>query len=120
MMNFLQGFVDNEINLNPDGSCSNSCSDYTKTKQFGCANGTMCADPKGLAKEDTTCSGDVRDCIDIGTDGDVLVNYAEHPHSALFAALTGGPSASMCIFIGHIFKVSRRINHFVFLCSIPL
>lgn len=60
--NFLQGFFDNELNLNKDDSCRKSCSDYTKTKNLACKIGTMCSNAN-LDREKTICSGEIRDCI---------------------------------------------------------
>lgn len=87
-MNFLQGFIDNKINLNEDGTCKKSCAEHTKTKQFGCANGTMCSNTEFVRESDwdirykitrgqTMCYDDVRDCRDIGIEGSIIVNYAK-------------------------------------------
>lgn len=70
---FLQGYIDNEVNLNADGSCARTCCDYTKTKHFQCTLGTMCARAAGIE-----CDGDIEACTDIGADGDILVNIPEH------------------------------------------
>lgn len=48
---FLGGVIDNEVNLNPDGTCQNTCEDYKITKNHICYDGTYCADiPEGTFK----------------------------------------------------------------------
>lgn len=64
--NFIQGYIDNEINLNPDQSCSGTCADSRLTKNFGCYNGTLCGHSNF---QRTKCSGDVFDCDVIDSDG---------------------------------------------------
>lgn len=59
--NFLQGFIDNEVNLNTDASCSSTCSDYRQTKHYHCAAGTLCAE----VSQAPTCNGVVRECEEI-------------------------------------------------------
>lgn len=59
--NFLQGFVDNEINLNSENSCRSTCADYTSTQQYGCHNDTLCALPLKNTRINK-CRGIVRDC----------------------------------------------------------
>lgn len=61
LTNFIQGYVDNEINLNADGSCAPYCSDFKATKNYGCKTGTLCA-ANYLDHNKTRCMGSVRDC----------------------------------------------------------
>lgn len=61
LTNFVQGYVDNEINLNADGSCMPYCSDFKATKNYGCKAGTLCA-ANYLDHNKTRCLGSVRDC----------------------------------------------------------
>lgn len=81
LLRFLEGYIDNEINLNEDSSCGKICNDYTKTKHFHCADRTMCADPNpshalnGLREENVICDGIIRDCRDIDVDGDIEVHF---------------------------------------------
>lgn len=83
LMNFLQGYIDNEINFNANATCASSCADYELTKHFSCADGTICAnpnpgrDPNGLEKDDTICDGIIRECRDIGIEGDITVNFVK-------------------------------------------
>lgn len=59
--NFLQGFIDNEANLNSEGSCTADCGDYAKTHHFGCAAESSCrADKYGIAG--SICDGTLRNC----------------------------------------------------------
>lgn len=43
-----------------------------------CAEPNPERDPNGLHKEDTICDGLIRDCRDIGIDGDILVNFVKY------------------------------------------
>lgn len=64
--NFLDGFVDNEVNLNPDNDCKKSCSDYTTTRSYGCHEDTPCSKEPQNAK--TRCNGTIYNCDFIGSD----------------------------------------------------
>lgn len=52
--NFLHRFVDNEINLNEESSCTQSCSDFKQSRHYQCFEGTLC----------NPCEGTVRECED--------------------------------------------------------
>lgn len=59
--NFLQGYVDNEVNLNEQASCTADCAYYGKTRHYACAPESPCrADKYGVAG--TVCDGVLRDC----------------------------------------------------------
>lgn len=70
--NFLQGFVDNEANLNPERSCSSQCSDYKQTKHFQCETGSLCDTNEGNNKPNLRCNGIIRDCSEIDSSDVVL------------------------------------------------
>lgn len=60
---FYQGIVENEKNLNPDESCRFSCSDFTRTKHFQCAENTFCRrslEPWEQSK--LLCKGEIVNC----------------------------------------------------------
>lgn len=59
----MQGYIDNEVNLNSEGSCYNSCSDYTLTKNYGCFDGTMCH----LSGSKERCNGTIYSCAYVET-----------------------------------------------------
>lgn len=65
---FIQGYIDNEINLNADQSCKQSCSDYTNTKNFGCAEKTICAEYAHIDQSSTRCKGTIYNCESIDDD----------------------------------------------------
>lgn len=67
---FLQGFVDNEINLNIEQTCTRTCVDYEQTKQYGCHNDTLCAQGNVVAKVNQ-CKGTVRNCQFIEADVEI-------------------------------------------------
>lgn len=68
--NFLQGFIDNEVNLNIDQSCTRTCFDYVETKQYGCHNDTLCG-RNDVATKVNVCKGTVRDCRFIESDVEI-------------------------------------------------
>ncbi|XP_055324714.1 uncharacterized protein LOC129579092 [Sitodiplosis mosellana] len=73
--NFLQGYIDAEVNLNAEGSCALTCADYQNTKHFTCNSDTLCA---GLRPENRSmigCKGRVRGCH--GLDDSISVCPAE-------------------------------------------
>ncbi|XP_062125596.1 uncharacterized protein LOC133838489 [Drosophila sulfurigaster albostrigata] len=57
----LQGYVENEVDLNSDGSCSQSCPDYTNTTKMGCFDQKFCS-------QQPSCSGRIHDCQFIESD----------------------------------------------------
>lgn len=61
LTNFIQGYVDNEINLNPDGSCSLYCHDYKKTQSYNCDKRSICG-ANYLDHNKTRCNGEIYDC----------------------------------------------------------
>lgn len=62
----MQGYIDNEVNLNAERSCSSTCNDFKLTRTNECYNGTLCSH-SNFAK--TKCTGDVFDCATIVSDG---------------------------------------------------
>lgn len=58
---FIQGYVDNEINLNPDESCKRTCSDYSRTQSYGCHPDTLCGQTH-IDPVSSRCNGTVYDC----------------------------------------------------------
>lgn len=67
--NFLVGYLDNEVNLNEDGTCQNTCEDYRVTKNYRCYDGTYCASkPEGSERDQAVCKGDIVNCEFLGSD----------------------------------------------------
>lgn len=64
--NFIQGYIDNEINLNGEQTCGGTCSDYKSTKNHQCQYYTIC-DHSNFIR--TRCTGDIFDCSTIDSDG---------------------------------------------------
>lgn len=64
--NFMQGYIDNEINLNDEQTCGGTCSDYKSTKNHHCQDYTIC-DHSNFKQ--TRCTGDIFDCTTIDADG---------------------------------------------------
>lgn len=65
---FLQGYVDNEVNLNELNDCKKSCSDYKNTQNYLCFNGSYCANDVLQEQNDLKCNGAVVNCEFIGAD----------------------------------------------------
>lgn len=61
--NFLQGYVDNEANFNPDHSCTNTCEDYQLTENHGSFEGTYTYE-----KPEKICKGKIVNCEFLGSD----------------------------------------------------
>ncbi|KAH8388542.1 hypothetical protein KR093_009159 [Drosophila rubida] len=51
----LQGYVENEVNLNNEDSCSKTCPDYQNTTRTGCFEDEFCS-------KQPQCSGKIYDC----------------------------------------------------------
>ncbi|XP_043641072.1 uncharacterized protein LOC122611804 [Drosophila teissieri] len=51
----LQGYVENEVDLNSDGECSRDCGYYKSARNEGCFDSKFCS-------EQPKCSGGVHDC----------------------------------------------------------
>lgn len=57
----LQGYVQNEVDLNPEGTCRESCSEYTYTKSHGCYQNLYC-------RQQRRCNGKIVNCQFIDSD----------------------------------------------------
>jgi len=64
---FIQGYVDNEINLNPDQSCTQTCSDYSRTQSYGCHRDTLCGQTH-IDPVTSRCNGTIYNCDFVGED----------------------------------------------------
>ncbi|KAH8351924.1 hypothetical protein KR084_000635, partial [Drosophila pseudotakahashii] len=58
---FLQGYIENEVDLNIDGTCQHDCGYYTSSKNEGCFNNKFCS-------EQPKCPGGVYDCRFVESD----------------------------------------------------
>lgn len=63
----LQGYIDNEVNLNAENNCKSTCTDYKQTRHHVCQNGTYCSLPDAGA-ERAICKGTIVDCDFFGSD----------------------------------------------------
>lgn len=82
--NFLQGYIDNEVNLNAEETCQNTCSDYQSTRSYGCTDGTYCAQKaEGAERDRARCNGRVVDCQFLGSDLNVCSNVSLPPPFAI-------------------------------------
>ncbi|KAH8312100.1 hypothetical protein KR044_009410 [Drosophila immigrans] len=57
----LQGFVENEVDLNNDESCSQTCPDYQNTTTMGCFDQKFCS-------QQPKCSGRIHNCQFVDSD----------------------------------------------------
>lgn len=69
----LQGYIDNEVNLNPENNCKRTCSDYKLTKNYVCRNDTFCSLPE-IGKDRAVCKGTVVDCDFLGSDMNICAS----------------------------------------------
>lgn len=67
-----QGFISNEMNLNSNRNCRQSCSDYTNTRQFICDENSSCPEKYSVKKE-LLCHGLVQNCVTMHDDMTVCV-----------------------------------------------
>lgn len=74
--NFLSGYVDNEINLNQDSSCWNTCADYNVAQHYRCSDGTFC-DQQRRAGRQAACDGTVIDCSYIDSSMTICQSVSE-------------------------------------------
>lgn len=73
---FLQGFIENEINMNREQTCKNTCEEYRLTRQWGCHNDTLCGVPLKNQRINK-CRGTLRDCEFIGSDLEICPSVRE-------------------------------------------
>lgn len=62
----MQGYIDNEVNLNAENSCSGTCNNYRNTRNYNCQNETLCGHRNFMK---TRCLGEVLNCNTIDTNG---------------------------------------------------
>ena len=65
----IQGYVQNEVDLNPKGTCSETCAEYTYTKSHNCFKNLYC-------RQQRRCNGKIINCRYI--DSDMWVCPAEN------------------------------------------
>lgn len=75
--NFLQGYVDNDVNLNNVDTCTKSCSDYKATTSYGCHQETLCAGDRSL-EGSTRCFGSIRDCYELDNSNIEVCHTVSH------------------------------------------
>ncbi|CAH0715851.1 unnamed protein product, partial [Brenthis ino] len=57
----LQGYIENEVDMNPDNTCKENCAYYTVAENHGCFKDQFCA-------KQTKCKGRIIDCNYIDSD----------------------------------------------------
>lgn len=57
----LQGYIQNEVDLNPDQTCRENCAEYTYTKSHGCFNNLYC-------QKQRRCNGKIINCRYVDSD----------------------------------------------------
>lgn len=75
----MQGYIDNEVNINKDGTCQNTCDEHTITRQYHCQDNTLCS-PNYLDTNKTKCHGNIRDCVFVESDLWVCPNVSSFPY----------------------------------------
>nr|CAH0106944.1 unnamed protein product [Daphnia galeata] len=64
----LQGYVVNEVDLNQDNTCKDSCSAYTNTQEKGCFGNQFCAHSRRCS------SGRIYNCGFVEADSNICIN----------------------------------------------
>ncbi|XP_066151748.1 uncharacterized protein [Euwallacea fornicatus] len=59
--NLLQGYIQNEVDLNSEGTCRENCAEYSFTKSHGCYENLYC-------RQQRTCCGKIIGCKFIDSD----------------------------------------------------
>ncbi|KAH8302664.1 hypothetical protein KR044_009324 [Drosophila immigrans] len=67
----LQGYIENEVDLNSDGSCSESCPDYRNSTRMGCFEQKFCS-------QQPQCLGRLHDCQFV----DSVLSVCQSPESS--------------------------------------
>lgn len=62
----MQGYIDNEFNLDATHSCTGTCTDHKLAHNYDCRNETICAHHNF---KKTKCAGEIFDCDIIESDG---------------------------------------------------
>ncbi|CAF4907893.1 unnamed protein product [Pieris macdunnoughi] len=57
----LQGYIENEVDMNPDMTCKENCAYYTLSKNYGCFKDMFCA-------SQPTCKGRIINCQYVDSD----------------------------------------------------
>lgn len=65
---FLQGYVENEVALNAEGSCTLTCADYRRTRVSNCMPGSLCE-----TNQQRRCNGALRECHGIADSLDICL-----------------------------------------------
>lgn len=73
--NFIQGYIDNEVNFNRDDTCLKQCSDFQHVEYHTCRNSTLCQ-LNFLDKNKTRCDGTIRECTFIESDMTICPNVS--------------------------------------------
>lgn len=77
--NFLNGYIDNEVNLNREQTCSTTCEDYRVTENYGCFDGTYCAQKEdGSERDRAICKGKIVNCEFLGADLNVCSSVRQN------------------------------------------
>lgn len=61
MTRLLQGYIENEVDMNADGTCRDNCAAYTVAENHGCFKDQFCA-------KQNACKGRILNCKYIDSD----------------------------------------------------
>lgn len=74
----LQGYVDNEVNLNEINDCKKTCPDYQSSHNYQCFNGSHCAaNADVMEPAKLRCGGEVVGCEFISADMEICHSVSE-------------------------------------------
>jgi len=87
---FLQGYIENEVDMNEGGSCKSKCSEYTYAESVGCYNDMFCS-------QQPKCKGRLFDCefyhadawVCMSSDPDRRYDWIEYEDGTILGEGTG-------------------------------
>jgi len=87
---FLQGYIENEVDMNEGGSCKSKCSEYTYSESMGCYNDMFCS-------QQPRCKGRIFDCefyhadawVCMSSDPDRRYDWIEYEDGTILGEGTG-------------------------------
>lgn len=112
--NFLNGYLDNEVNLNDQQTCQNTCEDYRLTENFGCFEGTYCAQkPEGSERDRAVCKGKIVNCEFLGADLNICSSVRQIANYVKWRAQKKIRSQNESAFVSSSF-ISNQIASWIF------
>ncbi|XP_017054343.1 uncharacterized protein LOC108096906 [Drosophila ficusphila] len=88
---FMQGFVENEVNLNEEKSCKGSCPDYHDTRSSGCYQ-----PEEEFCGQQPACKGRIYNCDLLDTDISICLSSNDSIRRYKYIDFKGGDQNQQC------------------------